>query len=424
MTDTGTPPPGQESGSGWGTPPPGQWGTPPAGQQAGGGSATPSGWSTPPPGGQASWGAPPTGGQPGWGQPPPTWGGGPWGSNTPQAPKPGVVPLRPLGFGELLDGAFTTVQRYPKIMLGLSTAIMGVLVVASLLTFFVGFGDLFSVATPADVRQISDSTWISFAVTMVVLALVSWLGGTMLTGMITVTVGRGVLGQPATVAEVWRASKRRVPRLLGLTFVLGLTFTFGITVLTVIVVVGFVIHVALGVLLAIPAVLGGIFAGVVFYTRTAVAPAALVLETRPADPGFPQGEQQPLGVFAALSRSWELIKGRTPRTFGVLFVANLIASVVASVVQTAFTFLSTGLGAGFGDSFGGAEILTLSLLGIGNLASAVLQVSFLAAVNALVYVDARMRKEGLDIELAQAAANASAGGPGMGTQAGSPWATR
>ena len=35
----------------------------------------------------------------------------------PQAPKPGVIPLRPLGVAELLDGAITAIRRYPKAIL-------------------------------------------------------------------------------------------------------------------------------------------------------------------------------------------------------------------------------------------------------------------------------------------------------------------
>jgi hypothetical protein len=40
--------------------------------------------------------------------------------------KPGVIPLRPLGVGEILDGAVTTIRRNPGPMLGLS-AIVAVL---------------------------------------------------------------------------------------------------------------------------------------------------------------------------------------------------------------------------------------------------------------------------------------------------------
>ena len=44
-------------------------------------------------------------------------------------PQPGVVPLRPLALGELLDGAIKIIRRYPRPTLGLSAAIAAVVTV-------------------------------------------------------------------------------------------------------------------------------------------------------------------------------------------------------------------------------------------------------------------------------------------------------
>ncbi|GAA4988493.1 hypothetical protein [Actinopolymorpha pittospori] len=427
MTDTGTPP-GEQSGAGEGLSQPS--GQPPAtsgwGDPRDPGTPSSAGWGTTPP----SWGAGPSGeapsgaggpawgGRPAWGGGGPSWGGGPaW--EAAQAPKPGVVPLRPLGFGEVLDGAFTTVQRYPKIMLGLSTAVMAVLTAVYFATMFVAFADIFTATSDTDITRISDATWAGFAVSVLALTLVSWVATVMLTGMITVTVSRGVLGRPASVGEVWRTSRPHLLRLLGLTFLIAAAYTVGIAVAILVVALGFYLNLAVGVLLAVVVGIGAVFVGVVAGTRTALASAVLVLETQPLDPALPSGEQRRVPVVAALRRSWHLVKGRTPRTLGILVVANLVASVVSSVIQTAFTLLATGIGVGVGDSFGGTEAVTLVVLGIGALASSVLQIAFLSAVNALVYVDARMRSEGLDITLAQVT------GTGAGIEApGSPWATR
>lgn len=379
MTDAG-PPTGQQPGSGWGTPPP------------------------PPPG---------------WG-PPPAWGGGtPFGAQA--APKPGIVPLRPLSLGEILDGAFTCVQRYPTIMLGMSAAIMGVLMIASFATFFVAFGDVWSGPSP-DLRAVSDATWIGLFGTGLGLAVATWVGSSVLTGMITVTVSRGVLGQPISVGEAWAASRRHVPRLLGLSLLLGTVAAVAVGVLTAVVVAGFVLDVTAGVLLLVVALVGGILGGIVLYARTALAPAALVLETQPAAPAVIAAPTPRLGVFTSVGRSWQLVKSRTWRTFGLLFVANLIATLVAGVIQTAFTIISGGAGAAIGDSMASQQLIPLVLVGIGYIASAVLQVAFLSGVNTLLYVDARMRREGLDIELAQL--SASGGTAGAAGAAGSPWTTR
>lgn len=452
MTDAGSPS-GSQPGSGW-TPPTGWsgsgdsteqgtgWGanpTPAAGAGPGsasgpgamppgvhpGGHAAGPAWGSAAPAGPAGPSGPQWSGQPasGWGgqaggwHTSPQWSGGGWGA--PQAPKPGVVPLRPLNLGELIDGAFTTIQRYPKIMLGMSAIVMTAVTLLSFLAFSVAGLTSFANATPEEIARMSDAAWLGvFAATIGVL-LASWIGGIILTGMITVTVARGVLGQSMTVREAWDGCRPHLPRLLGLSLVLGLTVALAIILLIVVVAFGFAIQVGLGVVLLLAALGVGIWGGIVVWARTAAAVPALVLEIRP--PQHPGEAPQRLGIVAALQRSWTLIKGRTGRTFGTLLVASIIAGIVGTVVQTAFSFLSAGVGTGIDEATTADPfsleygLLPLAIMSIGYVASAVLQVAFLSGVNALLYVDARMRKEGLDIELAQAAA---------GHHSGTVWTTR
>ena len=66
-------------------------------------------------------------GQSGYGQPPP----GQWPRYGEAAPKPGVIPLRPLGVGEILDGAFASIRRNPKAILGLAAVVMTISAVIS-----------------------------------------------------------------------------------------------------------------------------------------------------------------------------------------------------------------------------------------------------------------------------------------------------
>ena len=68
-------------------------------------------------------------------------GVGGWGA-VPQAPKPGVVPLRPLGVGEILDGAISYIRRDPKTVLGVSALIAAAIALLQLL-MFASFGSLF-----------------------------------------------------------------------------------------------------------------------------------------------------------------------------------------------------------------------------------------------------------------------------------------
>ncbi|MCW7990815.1 membrane protein, partial [Streptomyces platensis subsp. clarensis] len=88
------------------------------------GQSSPPNWSKEqPPAGQWSRATSPGYGGPGWGGAPgpgnqPPWGGA-W-APTPQAAKPGVIPLRPLAVGEILDGAVTTMRAHWRTVLGIS----------------------------------------------------------------------------------------------------------------------------------------------------------------------------------------------------------------------------------------------------------------------------------------------------------------
>src|SRR6185436_2895825 len=81
------------------------------------------GWGQQPPP-QPGWGQQPPP-QPGWGQQP-TWGQpppGPGWAPPPQAPKPGIVPLRALGVGDLLEGALSFIRSDPRTILGLAAVL-------------------------------------------------------------------------------------------------------------------------------------------------------------------------------------------------------------------------------------------------------------------------------------------------------------
>src|SRR5476651_2022429 len=67
---------------------------------------------------------PPASAPPGPPPPPPPPGYGYGYGN--QVPKPGIIPLRPLGVGEILDGAVSVIRQNWKLMIGLSLAVVSV----------------------------------------------------------------------------------------------------------------------------------------------------------------------------------------------------------------------------------------------------------------------------------------------------------
>src|SRR6516225_8193246 len=110
--------------------PPGESGGQPGPPPAGGYGQQPGPGYGPPGSGQPGYGQTGYGqgyGQPGYGQPgygPGT--GQPGWAPPPAAPKPGVIPLRPIAVGEILDGAFTSIRRNPKATIGIAAIVLTV----------------------------------------------------------------------------------------------------------------------------------------------------------------------------------------------------------------------------------------------------------------------------------------------------------
>jgi hypothetical protein len=365
---------------GWGTTPP----TPPP----------PQGWAEHPP-------APPPPPPPGWGQPPPAPGA--WTNAAPygwtptyvqQAPKPGVIPLRPLGVGELLDGAFTTIRRYPAATLGLSALVMlFVETVQLLVTYWLLHG--VAADTSTAVSDNGDYAARMLAVDGVVL-VVTLVATVLLTGMITTVIGQAVLGRPMGISDAWERTRPLLLRLIGTTiavFVISLLAAVAAAVPGGVILV---LGIAAGsdavlvfgvVVMCLGAVVGVIYVGNLLVMTT----PALVLEK--------------LTLGRALSRSRALVRGSWWRVFGILLLSQLIASVIGGVLGVPFQ-IAGGLGSilsgNVGDQF---HFVPLLLTGIGGLLSGTVVRPFSAGVTALLYIDRRMRAEALDLTLQQAAAS-------------------
>ena len=332
-------------------------------------------------------------GQPGWGGPGPGGAAGGWGA--PEVPRPGVVPLRPLGLGELLDGAVGLVRGYPRPTLGVAAVVAVATSLLQLLLLLTVLRPLFDVDTLALQAGDTDALvgLLAGAGGAAVVALVfSTLTGAIMTGFLTAVAGRAVLGQPLTVAELWTGTRGKLPRLLAGSLLFGVAVygpplvAGGLTALLVVLLGG--PGAAIGTLL----VLLSLGVSLLLYVRLSLASSALVLEDAP--------------VLTSFRRSWVLVRRSFWRVLGVLLLTVVVGGFVSQVLQLPFALLSgddgplSGL-TGSGQSLS-TRALVLSAVGAG-VASAVVA-PFSAGVTALLYVDRRMRAEGLDVALQAAAA--------------------
>ena len=349
------------------------------------GYGTPPGYGPPPPGATQPQGPTPP---PGHGAPRPA--PGPW------APayaglefRPGIIPLRPLTLGDLY-GAVTKAIR------GNVAATMGLAVVTSLVCL---------VPTTALGAWVASMDTTDFAtgdagglglVGSNLPALGSVVSSIALTGFLAYVIGQAVLGRKVGINETWDGTKRRLPAIAGAVLV---------TLVGALLVLGVLLGPPVGWLVVAGAEVGPILAMVLavlvalavylfLWTRLAFVTAVIVLEGR--------------GVWSAFARSWRLTSG-SPfwRILGIRFLTALVVGFAANVVTLPITII--GVVAVM--ALGGEDQLFMwqaILTGLATLISGALTTPFSAGVDALMVVDQRIRREGLDVQLIQAAQQ---GGP-------------
>ncbi|ETA04170.1 hypothetical protein ThrDRAFT_00356 [Frankia casuarinae] len=296
---------------------------------------------------------------PGWaspGTPPPGAPQGPWGQWRwgPAVPKPGIIPLRPLALGEILDGTFATIRTNPGATVGVTVAAAAVVE---------------TVSTTVAISGEDASPGARAAITVAMLGL-DLILGLFLSGVLSVVVSEAILGSRITTIDAVRRVAPRLPGLLGLTVIVALSVVLGLIALLV----------------------GAIVVGVYL----ALATPAYVLEGGT--------------VRDALRRSIAIVRGSWWRTFGILLLAMLVAGFLGAIFAIAASIVMASSESVFGDPIRGDLTVTGYIVqAIGSLLATAISTPIVSGAVVLLYVDLRIRREGLDVTLAEAARARTAG---------------
>ncbi|MET7305223.1 hypothetical protein [Embleya sp. NPDC005575] len=347
----------------------------------------------------AGWGTPQQGSgpDPRWGAPQqqPLWGAPPgWNGPYVQAAKPGVIPLRPLSVGEILDGAFAAMRAHWKVMIGIAVVVALLtqcleVPVTWLLNREFSPSDLSDEPTGEEAwRYLRDT-----AALVIVPIVVATLGQIAATAMLTVVVSRAVIAKAMSAAQAWTAVRPLLPRLLGVTFA---TWLIPVGTLLVATLPGLLLLAlgadGLGALLLLPGMIGGIVAAVYLYVCLSLAGPTLMLEKQ--------------SVRKSLERSRKLVTGSWWRVCGILLLIALIMTIVGGIIQTPFLLASDGISAitaSKPSDVPDPSFVDLLITGVGSVIAAALLYPFAAGATALLYIDQRIRREALDLDLARAA---------------------
>jgi membrane-anchored glycerophosphoryl diester phosphodiesterase (GDPDase) len=316
-----------------------------------------------------------------------------------------VIPLRPLGIGDILDGAVSTLRAHWRTVLGITVTVAVLTQVADTLIQRYLMPAPITVDPNADpseaLRQATDSlqnTLISMGPTLVI----TLIGTLFTTALLTMVVSRSVLGRPVNLADAWREAKPQLARLLALTLLMVLG---AVALMTVGVLPGILVaelaSPAGGALLT---ALGGLAAFVVtiwLLIRFSLASPALMLERQ--------------SVGQSLRRSAKLVQGSWWRVFGITLLTQLLIAVVSMFLMMFFSVIALlADGEGVDNLLGGTPEFGWTFLiisGIGAVIANAITYPISAGVAVLLYIDQRIRREALDLDLARAA-----GLPGYGTE--------
>jgi hypothetical protein len=225
--------------------------------------------------------------------------------------------------------------------------------------------------------------------------LIGLLGLVVATAMLTMVTSRAVLGRPVTARETWSDARPQLLRLLGLLLLLALMCA-GIAA----------IGIAPGITIALGgsstpgvglALFGGVAAAAVvvwLMIRYYLAVPALMLEKQ--------------GVRKSLSRSAKLVRGSWWRVFGIQLLVGLLVLVVSGMIELPFVIAAGMTDPGGFSAFTSGTTVPfgwsyLIITGIGGAIASTITLPISAGATVLLYIDQRIRREALDIELARAA---------------------
>ena len=316
------------------------------------------------------------------------------------APKKGIIPLHPLTFGMLLGKAFAALRHNPKVLFGFAVVIQLIVVLATAgvmgVVLFTSFARLETVpAGSPDFDAVLAGTIAVNIVAGLAVGLASIAFTAVMQGVVAAEVGYAATGVKASLRMLWRQMAPAFWRLAGFA-ALAVIAVFGLLAIVAGVIAAFIA----GGLSGSPELIGLLVLIVVLFglaciplvvwlsTKLLLVPSILVLEHA--------------RFREALVRSWRLTRGRFWVAWGVTFLISAIMGLAMQVVGIPVSLVSSLLGsvvAPTGASEPTAVIGFVFALVAPQILLLVLQAITLVVQStgaALVYLDCRMRYEGLD----------------------------
>ena len=312
------------------------------------------------------------------------------------ASRAGIIPLRPLTFGTILGRSFAALRQNPRVLLGFALCVQ----TAAYLLVLLGVGAvaLASFTRLDTLREGTDEFEAVMAgsialtsITALVLGLAAGALGVIVQGVVVSEVAHAAVAEKLTLRALWQRVRPVAWRLIGYSLLLAVALLVLIAIVTAAIIAVGVAALPLAVALTILVILAAIPLALWLTTKLLLVPATIILEHAT--------------IRGAIARAWILIRGRFWPALGAIVIISLTFGAISQVISIPFSFLTTGLTtiiSPTGDPEPSAIIGILVALVLTQVVTLLIQsvaVVVQGTATAIIYIDCRMRREGLDIDL-------------------------
>ncbi len=307
----------------------------------------------------------------------------------------GIIPLRPLSIGEIYDGAIRAIRANPRTMVGFSAVIGAVITLLGTVPQAIALSTILNspFTTGASYEEIGREDVADLvgagSLSVLVGIVQSVLSTTIITGLLIVAVGAAVRGETLAPGVLWQRARHRMWAVLGLALLL---LVLAPVIIALSMVPGALLlfllpdNLAIGVVVLIVGALFGVLTYAALYLGFwSLSAPALLLEN--------------LSITAALRRSFRLVRGSFWRVFGISLLTAVIAYVVRQIFAVPFSLIGTILSEVADFTGLSGAVVQLLISDIGTILAGAVVYPFTAGAVALLYLDLRMRREGMDVEV-------------------------
>lgn len=288
--------------------------------------------------------------------------------------------LRPLNVGDVLDGMFRLlIDHWRTYLLALGVLLVPVNLVTTYLNQRVtgsqGLLELFGNPAAVETFEAQVPTMGEFFASVGVSSAVAVFVSPLITGVATAIAADGHQGGDPQTGPVIRWALGRYWALVGATLALYLMPVLLFVPAGVLIALAAVTQAVPLVVVAVLLALATVVAVVAVWVLLVLAIPAIIVER--------------VGPLAGLARSWRLVRRRFWAVFGTMLLVLIISAVVGAVLGAPASLL----GALFGN------VLGYVLIAVAATVIGLLTTPLAANAQTLLYFDARVRVEGLDLQM-------------------------